>query len=191
MLSRSSAALIAALVLGCAGPRQEPPAAAPATPASRHGYALLYELMSQQKDVSKLLVIKRERDDLQAQIGEIAEVCGAAYERLEQLAEADPSLDLEDAGLPSAEVETRAGIKKTRTQLLLTESGKEFELQLLLAQNEALTYALHLSDVLARAEPDAARLEFVRALWKDLQRAHAGVLALLRSRYRWTPQDDG
>jgi hypothetical protein len=176
----------ATLLLGCAS-ASEPAAQTPVTPASRHGYALLFVLMGQEKDLSKLLIIKREREDFSELIGDIARTCGDAHERLEQLAQADPTLDLEDTGLPRAETETRDAIEKTRTKQLLTESGKEFEMQLLLAQNEALTYALHLSEVLARAEPDAARLELVRFLWKDLQGLQERLWSLLRSRYRWEP----
>ena len=71
-------------------------------------------------------------------------------------------------------------IAATRRDQLLTASGGEFELQLLLAQNEALTYTTHLADTLARSEPDPARLAFVRALWKDLTRHQEDVQALLR-----------
>jgi hypothetical protein len=188
--ARAAGAVIVALCLSCAGSRAQPAPGAPTPPASSHGYALLFELLSQEKSLSRLLAVHSERPDLNAQIEAIAEVCGAAHERLEELAEADPSLDLEDPGLPTAEVETRESIKKARIKVLLSESGEEFELQLLLAQNEALTYALHLTEVLARAEPDPARLAFVRALWRDLQRVHAGVMDLLRERYRWTPPQD-
>ena len=182
---------IAALALGCASQPEQPAPPSGASAVSRHGYALLFSLLTQEKDVSKLLIIHRERPDLRALIEEVAETCGAAHDRLWELAEAPPALDLEALGLPAAETQTREAIQKTRTALLLTESGKEFELQLLLAQNEALTYMLHLSDVLARAESDSARIEFLRALWKDLHRLHADLLELLRSRYRWVPPDTG
>jgi hypothetical protein len=166
--------------LACAGAAPEP---APRAASSRdHGYALLYALMGQQKHVSKLLIVKGERDDLDDLIQQIAETSEAAHEALEELAEDDPSFDLDDTGLPAAEVETREAIADTRTAQLLESSGGEFELQLLLAQNEALVYATHLCEVLARAEPDRARLALVRGLWTDLHRLHDGVLALLRDR---------
>lgn len=78
------------------------------------------------------------------------------------------------------EVRTRAAIATTRRDQLLAASGRDFELQLLWSQNEALTYAVHLADTLARSEPDAERLAFVRALWKDLARLQQEVQALLR-----------
>ena len=67
-----------------------------------------------------------------------------------------------------------------RRDLLLASSGIELELQLLLTQNEALTYAAHLADTLSRSERDPERLAFDRALWKDLTGLLHDVQALLR-----------
>jgi hypothetical protein len=166
-----------AVALGCAG------AGAPSRPqeavASGHGYALLYEILGQEREVSNLLIIKEEREALGTVIDAIAKTCGTAYERIEELAEEKPRLDLSDTGLPVEEVRTRQAIAATRRDQLLAASGTEFDLQLLWTQNEALTYAAHLTDTLARSEPDPARLAFVRALWKDLTRLQQDVQNLL------------
>lgn len=171
--------VLLAASLGCAG-RGAPirPREAPA--ASGHGYALLHEILGQERQVSKLLIIKEERQALETVIDAIAETSDTAYERLEELAEENPRLDLSDTGLPVEEVRTRQAIAATRRDQLLAASGRELELQLLWTQNEALTYAAHLADTLARSEPDPARLAFVRALWKDLTRLQQDVQALLR-----------
>lgn len=166
-------------LLGCAH------AGAPTSPqegpaASRHGYALLHEILGQERRVSLLLLIKAERKALETVIDAIAETCDTAYDRLEDLAAEQPRLDLSDTGLPADEVLTREAIARTRRDQLLAASGREFELQLLWSQNEALTYASHLADTLARSESDPARLAFVRALWKDLTRLDEDVRALLR-----------
>jgi hypothetical protein len=171
--------ILIAATTGCAGPGE---AARPsnARPASGHGYALLYEILGQERQVSQLLIIKGEREVLEAVIDAIADTCGDAYERLEQLAEQEPKLDLSDTGLPAEEVRTREAIAATRRDLLLAASGRELELQLLLAQNEALTYAAHLADTVARSESHPERLAFARALWKDLTRLLQDVQKLLR-----------
>jgi len=148
--------------------------------SSGHGYALLYETLGQERQVSKLLIIKVERDALEAVIKAIAETCRQAYERLGVLANANPRLDLTDTGLPIDEVRTRESIAATRAAQLLAASGREFELELLLSQNEALTYIGHLADTLSRRESDPERLAFVRKLWKDVTRLQEDVLALLR-----------
>lgn len=181
--------LAAALLLaGCASPAPPPAAAAaPATPTARHGYALLFSILDQERNASKLLAIHENRAALGALIEDISKTTGAAYERLEALGKADPKLDLADTGLPSAELATRAAVKDVRTKILLPASDKELELQLLLAQNEALSYSSNLAEVLARAEPDPDRLGFVRQLYRDLSRLQERVVGMLRAGYRWSP----
>ena len=165
-------------LLGCASKGTPSRPQAPA--ASEHGYALLREILGQERQVSKLLIIKEERKPLETVIDAIAETCGSAYERLEDLAKESPRLDLSETGLPAEEVRTRQAIAATRQDQLLAASGGELEFQLLLTQNEALTYAAHLADTLARSESDPARLAFVRGLWKDLTQLQQDVVALLR-----------
>ena len=176
---RLLAFVLVAASLGCAssgGPSRTQEARA----SPGHGYALLYEILGQERQVSRLLVIKGEREALETIIQAIAETCGKAYERLEALGKADPGLELADTGLPSEEVKTRKAIAATRRDQLLAASGRELELQLLLTQNEALTYMVHLADTLSRSESDPARLAFVRDLWKDLTQLQEDVLALVR-----------
>ena len=93
------AAVLLTASLGCAS-TGAPSRAQQAPAASGHGYALLHEILGQERQVSKLLFIKEERKPLEILIDAIAETCGDAYERLEELAEENPRLDLSDTGLP-------------------------------------------------------------------------------------------
>jgi hypothetical protein len=171
--------LLVAALLGCAS-SGAPNRAQQARAASGHGYALLFAILEQERQVAKLLLIKEERDALETIIQAIAETCDQAYERLEAFAKADPRLDLADTGLPIEELRTRESIAATRSEQLLAASGSELELQLLLNQNEALTYMAHLADTLSRRESDPARLAFVRELWGNLTRLQDDVLSLAR-----------
>src|SRR5689334_14676992 len=55
-------------------------------PSTRsQGFALLTKLMSDEKDVSKLLIIKRERTELHDLITTISERCKAANQHLQTL----------------------------------------------------------------------------------------------------------
>ncbi len=178
-LTLFAATLLLGAALGCAGtPAQRPAREAPASLG--HGYALLHEILGQERQVSKVLIIKEERDELQKVIDAISKTCGAAYDRLEELAEENPRLDLSDTGLPVQETRTRKAIADARRDQLLAASGREFELDLLLTQNEALVYSSHLTDTLARSESDPERLEFLRTLWKELTRLQGDVRTLLR-----------
>jgi hypothetical protein len=125
MKGHAFAALVAATIMsGCAflhtSSEETPAQAIPShtnSAGDTHGYALLFNLLGDEKNVSKLLIIK-----------------------------------------------ARKSISKARAKELLTQSGKEFELRLLLSQNEALTYGAHLADVLAKAEPNERRANFDRGV---------------------------
>ncbi len=148
-----------------------------------YGYALLSELLGDEKNVSKLLIIKRERAELRDLIRDIAQRCGTAHEELERLAKGDRSLHLKTNGLPAVEIGTRDAIGKTKAKQLLTESGKEFELRLLIAQHEALTYGSHLAGTIAKRETNAQRTQFLRRLSSDLEVLENRVTSMLLASY--------
>src|SRR6266478_2523538 len=159
------ALIIILLVSGCATPPSDPPAT-PVAPG--HGYALLYDLLGDERNLSKLLIVKRERQELGILVKQVSQTCGHGYQQLEKFAKADGRVDLKDQGLPADEIETRKEIIRTRRKELLTVKGKEFELQLLLNQNEALTYGSHLAATVARDEESSERAAFLRQLASDL-----------------------
>jgi hypothetical protein len=154
-------------------------------PADDHGYALLFDLLGDEKNVSKLLIIKRERAELRELIKEISHRSASAHKELEAFAQADKRLNLKDRGLPGGESKTRESISKARGKQLLGDKGKEFELHLLLTQNEALTYASHLAAVIAAGEPNPARAQFLRELSHSLAQLQERVVAMLLSNYSW------
>jgi hypothetical protein len=148
-----------------------------------HGYALLADLCGDEKDISKLRFLKRERPELKALLQEIAATNRVAYETLQKFAKADPALNLKDLGLPAAEVAARKAIGKFKEKAILSGKGKELEVQLLLAQNEALTYGSHLAGVIAQTEPDPHRREFLEQLTATLERLQQRVFGMLSSGY--------
>jgi len=148
-----------------------------------HGYALLFDLLGDEKNVSKLLIIKRERPELRDLIRDIAQRCGQAHEELERFAKVDPALNLKTNGLPAVEIGTRNFIGKTKAKQLLTESGKEFELRLLITQHEALTYGSHLAATIVKSETNAERAQFLRRLSSDLEVLENRVTSMLLANY--------
>jgi hypothetical protein len=181
--------ILAVLAVGCRTmlPPSEVPTQA-ARPSSEHGYALLFDLLGDEKDVSKLRFIKRERADLNNLVKEISKVCGDAHKQLEVFGKADPALNLKDLGLPAAEMEARKAIGKTKEKALLTQKNKEFEVQLLLSQNEALTYGAHLAGVVAAAESNPQRNRFLAGLSQQLTGLQQTVFGTLLAKYSW-PQE--
>jgi len=149
------------------------------------GYALLFDLVGEEKNVSKLLIIKRERAELRDLIRGISQRCGQAHKELEGFGGADRTLNLKAHGLPVIESETRAAIAKTKAKQLLTESGKEFELRLLISQHEALTYGAHLAATVAKNETNPQRAQFLRQLSSDLTALEQRVTSMILANYNW------
>jgi hypothetical protein len=165
---------------------EEAPVKAEQSATDHHGYALLFALLSDEKDVAKLLVIKRERVELRELIKTISETAARGHRDLENFAKTDRSIDLHKQGLPSAESATRAAIARVKGKDLVTEGSKEFELQLLLSQNEALTYGMHLAETVAKAEPNSERAKYLRQFASDLGQLQRKVMAMLLANYNWT-----
>jgi len=65
---------LAGLLFGCKTTVEQHPAQSGS--ARRDGYSLLHSLVSKQKDVSKLLIVKREQADVRELVQEIARVTG-------------------------------------------------------------------------------------------------------------------
>ncbi len=111
--------------------------------------SLLYKLLNDEKNVSKILIIKQDRKELHQLINAISTTTGDAAKRMTELAETDPSLNLQSLELPSGEKAARDAIAKTKEHELLFSSGKEFEFRLLLSQAQAMSYGSHLAKVTA------------------------------------------
>jgi len=141
--------------------------------------------MGDEKNVSKILWIKRDRPELKVLIKEISTRCGDAHKRLEAFGKADQSLNLKDLGLPADEMATRKAISKFKTKTLLADKGKEFEVQLLLSQNEALTYGAHLSKILVPIETQPDRAAFLNELSSELLRLQQKVCDMIVTNYSW------
>lgn len=148
------------------------------------GYSLLYKLLSDEKNLSKLLLIKKENSDVGELIKKIAQTSGEAAKQMENFSKADPHLHLNMDGLPAAEKETRDLIGKTRAKELITKTGEKFELRILLTQSEALTYGAHLAVVAQSHETDEQRKAFLGQTSQRLQDLHQGVIDLMHARWQ-------
>jgi hypothetical protein len=151
------------------------------------GYSLLYDLLSKQKDVDKLLIIKKEKPDVGTVIERIAATCTNAAQKLESFRTEDPSLNLEVKSLPEVEEATRASIESERTKELLFSTGRDFEVHLLLSQAEGICYGAHLAGVLAQEEKHNGRKEYMKHLSTELHDLQKGVLEIISSRYAPPP----
>src|SRR5262249_10427995 len=133
-----------------------------------NSYALLHQLLSDEKDVSKLRFIKREPSDLKDLVNRIAKASGDGAKLLETFAKEDDPPNLDNVRLPPGEVATRDAIASTKKKQLLGNKGDEFELALLLTQLEALNYASHLAKVAAAHEPRPDRAKALTGLSDEM-----------------------
>ena len=142
------------------------------------GYALLFKLLSDEKDVSKLLIIKHENRALHDLIKEISNVTGDAHKSLEKFGKT-AALNLKDPQLPVIETAARESISKEKAKQLLGAKGDDFQFRLLLSQDEALTYGRHLALAITKGETEAARKEFLESLAARLDELQDRVMQML------------
>ena len=147
-----------------------------------NAYSLLYDLLDDERHVSKLLIVKRDSRELNRLINRISEASAEGVNRLKSFAAKDASLNLKMMELPPAEQATRKAIADTKRKQLLGRSGAEFERTLLLTQLEALNYGAHLAGVAATNDSDPTRSGYLSTLSATLKRFHSELDHLLFKR---------
>ena len=150
------------------------------------GYALLFDLLSDEKDVAKIRFIKRPRPETTELLKQISDACSEAHGRLEGFAKVDKKLNLKDKRLPSAEVTTRDAIAKSKQKALLSSKGKELEIELLLSQAEALTYGSHLAKAISLGEKNSDRRVYLEQTSEKLSALRQKVGQVLSNHYNFT-----
>ncbi len=145
-------------------------------------YSLLYQLLNEEKDVSKLRFIKRENEDLKSLIKRVSASAKAGASQIEEFAKRDPSLALDQFDLPPGEKQTRASISSAEEKDLLLDSGGKFELVLILSQIEALSYASHLAQVASQNDSQGERVRFLSDLSSEMKNFHDELVAHVSER---------
>jgi hypothetical protein len=177
---------VACVLTGCQSPKARPPSGSSAS-TRNNCYSLLHQLLNDQKDVSILRFIKQEHSDVKNLIKKIAANSATGAKLLEEFAKDDPSINLDDIRLPPGELATRDAIASTKEKELLSQTGDEFELTLLLTQTEALSYAWHLAKVAGENEPQPDRARALAGLSEDMQNLYNEVFMMLLSKTKSSP----
>lgn len=186
------ACLAAGLLCSCAKeqktvPAQKAiPATVPLTDAQQkievrnNAASLLADLLGSEKNLSKLLIIKRNSAELGRLAKAISKTADDGGDQLEKMAKRDKTLDLHAIKLPSGEKAAREAMSKTWEHELLFSSGSKFELTLLLTQTQALDYGSHLAQIAADNSPPDQAPEF-HSLDVALDKLYQQVVAKLRT----------
>ena len=169
---------IACVLTGCQAPKAKSPSVNNAS-TRNNCYSLLHQLLDDEKDVSMLRFIKAEHADVKNLVKRIATTSGTGATLLEKFARDDPSLRLDDIRLPPGELATRNAIASTKEKELLSQTGDEFELTLLLTQTEALSYAWHLAKVTGENESQPDRARALAGVSEDMENLYHEVFVLL------------
>ncbi len=111
--------------------------------------SLLYDLLGQEKNLSKILFIKHPPAAVGQLLKSISKAAGDGHDKLDAMAKSDSSLDLKAMHLPPGEAATRASDGKEKEHQLLSGSGTKFAFDVLLTQVQALDYGKSLAKVAA------------------------------------------
>jgi hypothetical protein len=179
--------LCAGLFCLCANAKKN---ATPASPVSddknktelrNNAASLLADLLGQEKDVSKILIIKHPSPAIGKVIKAISKTAGDGSDKLEVLAKNDKTLNLHALQLPPGELATRAAVSKTEEHELLLTFGTSFELNMLLTQTEALSYGSHLAKIAAENSASPEQQRDFHALDVSLDNLYKQVVAQIRT----------
>lgn len=156
-----------------------------------NGYALLYQLVSDEQNVSKLHYFKHEQPDVKDLVNQIAAASAVAVKQLEAYDREDGGADLKDQELPPGEQTTRDAIASTKKWDLLGHTGEHLELSLLLTQSEAMNYGWHLAEVAARNDSRPERARYLKALSEQMKGFYKDIYQLLLTRIKEGPKTSG
>ena len=179
--------LFAGLFCLCANANKNAPPPSPTsddnnkTELRNNAASLLADLLGQEKDVSKLLIIKRPSAEIGKVIKAISKTAGDGSDKLEVLARNDKTLNLRALQLPPGETAARAAVSKTEEHELLLTFGTTFELNLLLSQTEALSYGSHLAKIAAENSPSSEQQRDFHSLDVSLDNLYKQVVAQIRT----------
>jgi hypothetical protein len=146
------------------------------------GYSLLHGLMDDESNVSKIFIIKSASEPTKGLIKEIALACDDAKKQLDQFPYKNNRIEFDVPDLPKLEKESRDLESKADEKTLLGSSGKEFELQLILTQMQAMGYAVNLCKAIESHEQDPGRQAFLNNLQKQCQDFHDRLVGMLTTK---------
>lgn len=170
------------LFCGCAHSKKSQPASHQPTSSANveirnNAASLLYSLFGDEKNVSKLLIVKRNSEDLGHFIKTISNMAADGEKQLDQMAKNDSGLNLKVTALPQGEKATRDAISKTKAKELLSSSGPEFEFKLLMTQVEALSYGSHLAKIAAENSSRPEQIQKFTMMSQTMEKLHRDVIA--------------
>ena len=148
------------------------------------GYALLYDLVSKEKQASQLSLVKTISPELKSLLERISETSKVTAKELETLARVDPPLNLKATHLPRIERAARESTDKETTRQALRSTGMDLEFNMVSSQLAAMNYGAHLARSLAVIDTNPRRKEFLLQTDRKFSDLHGQVYKMLFTRYQ-------
>jgi hypothetical protein len=148
------------------------------------GYALLYDLVSKEKQASQLSLVKTLSPELKSLLERISETSKVTAKELDTLARVDPPLNLKATHLPRIELAARESTDKETTSQVLRSTGIDLEFNMVSSQLAAMNYAAHLARSLAVIETNPRRKQFLLQTDHKFSDLHGQVYKMLFTRYQ-------
>ena len=177
--------ILAGVICGCSsvhsGALMAPPAKPTQIQIRNNAASLLYDLLNDEQNVDKVLIVKKASPDVEALIKLIAANAATDRSELGGLATNDPALNLQVMDLPPGETAAREATARTQEHDLLLSTGANFEFNLLYSQAEAQSYGSQLAGVAAKNAERPDEVQTFDHISKDMNQFDQQVLSELRS----------
>jgi hypothetical protein len=177
--------LLAVAICGCSSIQPAPLATAPAKPTKlqirNNAASLLADLLNDEQNVDKVLIIKSASPDIAALIKLIAATAATHKRELDEMATNDPTLNLHALDLPPGEAAAREATAKVKKHELLFSTGTNFEFNLLCTQAEAQSYGCQLAGVAAKNSENPDQTQTFDTISQTMDRLNQQVLAAMRA----------
>jgi hypothetical protein len=144
------------------------------------GYALLVNLLDQEARLDGLLEIKSLPSETVAIIQAIATDASEGARALKATADEPPPMDWSSEGLPTTEIQARNFIAGRTSLRLLSTSGSECELELVLSQLTATEYIIALTAALTDQAVSVSRRTILKGIGSSFHAHHEALRARLR-----------
>lgn len=145
------------------------------------GFGLLINLLDQEARLDGLLGIKSYPPATVSIIKAIASGASEGARKLKATRDDSPPIDWSSEGLPLTEIEARNRIASRTSLRLLSASGAEGELELLLSQLKATEYILALSSALAQQADSEVRRTILKGIGTTFNVQHEALRARLNA----------
>jgi hypothetical protein len=175
----SLAGLLIVAIAGCASMSKPTSSDGGQFRRRNEGYSLLYKLVSDDSDVDKIFIIKHADDSVVSIVKEIAALMQSSRKQLEDFRRNDAQLRFDVTDLPVVEQQSRELEADDQRNGLLFSGGATFQLRLIFAQLEAVSYGKQLAKTLLKDEDDPARKKFLTNFSQRCDAFHERLMSLL------------